>query len=158
MNQGPYNGGNPGRAISENSSGKLQLMSVGDGGGILYITNKIKQTTELRSIWEEEDGVVRVFGVGSFTLPLLAVLFLLPFGLPLGLFGVGDPLGSCCLNETFKLDVRLQHVGHQSHFPLCTRMVVQHLTSCDRSSAVVEHGVGRQHVEDLLENTWPTPV
>lgn len=28
------------------------------------------------------------------TLPLPAVLFLLPFGRPLGLFGVGDPLGS----------------------------------------------------------------
>lgn len=28
------------------------------------------------------------------TLPLLAALFLLPFGRPLGLFGVGDPLGS----------------------------------------------------------------
>lgn len=33
------------------------------------------------------------------TLPLDVMelgLFLLPFGLPLGLFGVGDPLGSCC--------------------------------------------------------------
>jgi len=33
-------------------------------------------------------------GAAALALPLAAVLFLLPFGRPLGLLGVGDPLGS----------------------------------------------------------------
>lgn len=51
------------------------------------------------------------------TLPRDAVelgLFLLPFGLPLGLFGVGDPLASCGWG--------LKRISNQKHKNLCTHL------------------------------------